>query len=53
MDKYKCMVCGHVYEPAVGDFDQNVKPGTAFEDVSEDWQCPVCGVNKGQFEKLG
>lgn len=52
MSKYKCMVCGYEYDPAQGDLDHGVKPGTAFEDVSEDWQCPVCGVGKDQFEKL-
>ena len=52
MDKYKCMVCGYEYDPAEGDLDHGVQPGTSFENVSEDWQCPVCGVGKDQFEKL-
>ncbi|SMC40715.1 rubredoxin [Sporomusa malonica] len=52
MEKYKCMVCGYVYDPDQGDMDHDVKPGTPFEAVSEDWQCPVCGVGKDQFEKI-
>lgn len=49
MQKYVCSVCGYVYDPAEGDLDNGVKPGTAWEDVPEDWVCPVCGVNKDQF----
>ncbi len=46
MKKYVCTVCGYIYDPAVGDPDNGVKPGTAFEDVPADWVCPVCGVEK-------
>jgi rubredoxin len=46
------MVCGYEYDPAEGDLDHGVQPGTPFENVSDDWQCPVCGVGKDQFEKL-
>lgn len=53
MAKYKCMVCGYVYDEEEGDLGQDVTPGTVWEQVSEDWVCPVCGVNKNQFEKLG
>ena len=53
MAQYKCMVCGYVYDPAEGDIAHDVKPDTAFENISEDWQCPICGVNKFQFEKIG
>jgi len=49
MQKYVCSVCGYVYDPAEGDPDHGVAPGTAWESVSEDWVCPVCGVNKDQF----
>lgn len=52
VEQYKCMVCGYIYDPAQGDMDHGVKPGTAFADVSDDWQCPVCGVGKDQFEKI-
>jgi rubredoxin len=52
MAKYKCMVCGYIYDEAEGDPGQNVAPGTVWEKVSEDWVCPLCGVNKDQFEKM-
>lgn len=52
MDKYKCMVCGYVYDPERGDEDGNVAPGVAFEDLPDDWLCPVCSVDKGVFEKM-
>ena len=50
MDKYVCGVCGYVYDPEVGDPDNGVEPGTAWEDVPEDWVCPLCGVGKDNFE---
>lgn len=49
MKKYVCSVCGYVYDPAVGDPDGGIDPGTAFEDIPDDWVCPVCGVGKDQF----
>lgn len=52
MDKYVCTACGYVYDPAVGDPDGNIPPGTPFEDLPEDWVCPVCGVEKDMFEKM-
>jgi rubredoxin len=51
MKSYVCLVCGYIYDPAEGDPDNGVNPGTSFEDVSEDWLCPVCGVGKDQFEE--
>jgi rubredoxin len=51
MDKYVCTVCGYVYDPAAGDPDNGVKPGTPFEKLPDDWVCPVCGASKDQFEK--
>jgi rubredoxin len=51
MKKYRCMVCGYIYDPAVGDDTQDIKPGTAFENLPEDWTCPVCGATKDQFEE--
>lgn len=51
MQKYKCLVCGYIYDPAVGDADAKVLPGTAFESLSADWVCPTCGAGKDQFEK--
>jgi len=52
MTKYQCEVCGWVYDPAVGDPDHGAPPGTAFEDLPEDWTCPECGVDKDEFEAL-
>lgn len=50
MKKYKCSVCGYVYDPAEGDPDSGIAPGTPFEKIPEDWVCPVCGVDKSAFE---
>ena len=52
MAKYKCSVCGYVYDPELGDPDGDIPPGTPFEELPEDWQCPVCGASKGEFELL-
>lgn len=52
MSKYECTVCGYIYDPAVGDSDSGVVPGTAFEDLADDWVCPVCGAAKGEFKKV-
>ncbi len=52
MDKYECTVCGYIYDPEKGDPDSNVKPGTPFEELPDDWVCPVCGAEKSEFEKL-
>jgi len=49
MKKYICDLCGYVYDPAEGDPDNGVQPGTAFEDVPEDWVCPLCGAPKSDF----
>jgi len=51
MDKYVCTLCGYVYDPAQGDPDNDVAAGTKWEDVPEDWECPVCGAAKEDFEK--
>ncbi len=51
MKSYVCLVCGYVYVPADGDPDNGVEPGTAWEDVPEDWECPLCGVGKDEFEE--
>ena len=50
MKKYRCVICGWEYDPAVGDPDSGIAPGTAFEDSASDWVCPVCGVGKENFE---
>ena len=51
--KFKCLACEYVYDEETGDPDNEVAPGTKWEDVPEDWVCPECGVGKEQFEKLG
>ena len=51
MKKYVCTVCGYIYDEAAGDPDNGVEPGTNWDDVPEDWVCPVCGVGKDQFEE--
>ena len=52
MPKYRCTVCDYVYDPAIGDATQGVPPGTALEDLPEDWVCPDCGVRKEYFEPV-
>ena len=52
MSKWECRVCGYIYDPAKGDIDNGVNPGTAFENLPEDWVCPSCGANKDLFDKL-
>jgi rubredoxin len=52
MDKYVCKVCGYVYDPEKGDTTSGIAPGTAFEDLPDDWICPECGVGKEQFKKM-
>lgn len=51
MQKYLCDVCGYIYDPEVGDPDNDVPAGTKWEDVSEDWVCPLCSVGKDEFSK--
>jgi rubredoxin len=51
MDKWICVICSYVYDPAEGDPDNGVDPGTAWEDVPNDWLCPICGASKDDFEK--
>lgn len=50
MKKYTCTVCGYVYNEATGDPDNGVAPGTKWEDLPEDWVCPMCGASKEEFE---
>ena len=52
MSKYKCRICGYEYDPANGDPANGVAPGTAFEDIPDDWTCPVCGAGKDEFDKI-
>lgn len=52
MDKWRCVPCDYIYDPAEGDSEGGIKPGVAFEDLPDDWACPVCGVGKDEFEKV-
>jgi len=52
MKRYECMVCGYVYDPAKGDPEGGVAPGTPFEDLPDDWVCPECGASKDMFEEM-
>lgn len=52
MNKYRCTVCGYVYDPEKGDATQNINPGTSFESLPDTWVCPECGVGKDMFEKI-
>ncbi len=49
MQKYQCEPCGYIYDPAEGDPDNGVEAGTDFNDIPEDWVCPVCGLGKEEF----
>ena len=51
MKKFRCTVCGYIYDPEKGDDNANVPAGTTFENLPEDWVCPVCGVGKDMFEE--
>lgn len=52
MGRYECMVCGYIYDPAIGDSEGEIPAGVSFEDLPSDWVCPECGVEKDQFVKL-
>ena len=51
MAKWKCNVCEYIYDEKKGDKDNGIKPGTKFEDLPDDWVCPLCGAAKDMFEK--
>lgn len=52
MKKFECSVCGYIYDPEVGDPESGIAPGTPFEDLPDDWVCPVCGADKSMFEEI-
>ena len=52
MTKWRCLICGYIYDPEEGDPKSGIKPGTAFEELPDDWICPICGATKDQFEKV-
>jgi len=51
MDKYVCTICGYIYDPEKGDTDEGIEPGTNFDNLPDDWTCPICGAGKEDFEK--
>jgi rubredoxin len=51
MDRYVCLICGHVYNPEKGEVIQDIKPGVDFPSLPADWECPVCGAKKDKFRK--
>ena len=51
MKKYVCQLCGYVYDESLGDPDNGIAPGTKFEDLPEDYECPLCGAGKDEFEE--
>jgi rubredoxin len=51
MAKYRCAICGYIYDPAAGDPTQGVTPDTAFEALPESWTCSVCGALKSDFTR--
>jgi hydroxylamine reductase len=52
MKKYRCTLCAYIYDPEKGDPDNGIAPGTAFEDLPDDWLCPECGATKAEFVEL-
>ncbi|MCC7553162.1 MAG: rubredoxin [Methanobacteriaceae archaeon] len=52
MTKYKCIVCGFIYDSEKGDPDKDIAPGTEFEDLPDDFKCPLCGAGKALFKKI-
>ena len=52
MQKWECTVCGYIYDPAEGDMENGVAPGTPFEELPDEWVCPVCGTGKDLFEQV-
>jgi rubredoxin len=52
MQKWRCTICDYVYDPAEGDMENGVAPGTPFEELSDGWVCPICGVGKDLFEQV-
>ncbi len=53
MDKWECQLCDYVYDPEEGDPESGIAPGTPFEDLPDDWLCPICFVGKDEFKKQG
>ena len=52
MKKYRCMICGYIYDPEMGCPESGIDPGTPFTELPDDWVCPICGTTKDQFEEV-
>ncbi len=52
MKSYRCVICDYIYDPALGDPDSGIASGTLFEDLPDDWVCPICGADKSNFEEV-
>jgi rubredoxin len=52
MKSYRCVICDYIYDPALGDPDSGIAAGTLFEDIPDDWVCPICGADKSNFEAI-
>lgn len=52
MGKWQCEACGYIYDPLLGDPENGIEPGTAFEELPDDWICPECGVGKEYFHEI-
>ena len=52
MKKYRCKICGYVYDPEKGDPENNISGGTPFKELPDDWTCPICGASKEDFEVI-
>lgn len=52
MQRYQCIVCNYIYDPATGDIEHGVPPGTPFENLPGGWVCPVCGATQDMFEQV-
>ena len=52
MKKHRCIPCGWIYDPAIGDPENGIAAGTPFEELPEDWACPLCGADKESFEEV-
>ena len=52
MSRYRCTVCGYIYDPEKGDPDSGIEPGTSFQKLPDSWVCPICGATKDQFEEV-
>jgi rubredoxin len=50
MERYKCVICGYIYDPEQGDPSEGIKPGIPFKDLAVDYICPVCGAGKDEFQ---